>query len=802
MRLGGQRPFIALRASITLNFHYICSLQKKVPSTALNLYLNYMKKTIIAISAAILCFGCGENRSMHGNHASYTDYVDPFIGTGGIVHTYPGATVPFGMIQLSPDTDITGWNWCSGYHDSDSTIKGFSHTHLSGTGWADLGDILLTATTGPIQMMPGAKDRPDDGYRSRISHSPDNEKASVGYYMVNLLDYGVKAEMTTTDRVGFHRYTFPASEQSNIIIDPVSKIFGETRETSVQIINDKTIEGHCHSWGWGGLRNVFFVAEFSKPFTSAGVSLGDVPTQDKTAKGPDAKAYATFNTTANESIVVRVSISAVSQEGARGNMKSVAQNKTFEQVHAAAVKLWEKELSNFEFDGVDDTQMRILYTGLYHAMIQPNLWMDTDGGFSASEKLWNSKDFKNYSTFSFWDTFRAVHPLLTITNHDITREVVNTLISRHENGGHVPLWELCGYDNACMIGYGGVSIMADAILKGVKGIDEEKAYAAMRHIAFYPNHSSSDGESGLPQYIEQGYVPAGVDGSVSKTMEYSYYDWCISLIADRLGKKEDAEMFRKRAMNFMNHWNAEKGYMWPKDSMGNWIEGLDLTDWSTLMPHYISGGIWGYTYFYPQATSYMVDVMGGPEAFGASMDKVLNTPMNMKGEQHVDMSGFIGHYGHGDEPGHHFLYLYNYAGEAWKIADRLHEVSDTYYSDRRDGMPNNDDCGQMSAWYIFSAMGFYPVSPGDLTYVIGAPMMNGAKIKTASGKEFTMKAHNYSNKNIYVESAKLNGKPLERGYITHDEITSGSTLEFFMSDTPNKELFKDSPAVSAIHNQK
>ena len=754
-----------------------------------------MKKAFIAAVTAAACLGC--STSTEPRQVNVLDYVDPFIGTGGIVHTFPGATVPFGMIQLSPDTDTNGWNWCSGYHDSDSTLKGFSHTHLSGTGWADLGDILVMATVGPLQMNSGAKDRPDDGYRSRINHLPENEQASAGYYMVNLLDYGIKAEMTATPYVGYHRYTFPESDASNIIIDPVSKIFGKTIRTKAEIVGDNQIEGYCYSSGWGGKRYVYFTAVFSKPFDAAGVSLGGKPQKGlSVAEGEDAKAYATFKTAQDEAVVVRVAISAVNQHGARDNLMAGG-SLSFEDARTRAEQLWVKELSKYQFDGVDDTQMRILYTGLYHAMIQPNQWMDVNGSYSALGQTFASRAFVNCSTFSFWDTFRAVHPLFTITNHYLTLDVVNSLISRYENGGHLPLWELCGFDNTCMIGYPAVSIIADAILKGVPGIDEERAYAAMRHIAYYPNHSSSDGESGLPQYIDLGYVPAGISTSVSKTMEYAYYDWCILQIAERLGKKDDIEIFRKRSMNFMNHWNPEQKLMWPKDSAGNWAS-QSLENWNSLMPHYISGNLWAYTYFYPHATTYMVDVMGGPEAFAASMDETLDSSADITGEQHVDISGFVGHYGHGDEPGHHFLYLYNYAGQAWKIADRIHQVSDMYYSDRRDGMPNNDDCGQMSAWYIFSAMGFYPVAPGDSKYVIGAPMMHGARINTDSGKQFTMKAHGYSKESRYVKSAKLNGKPLQRGYITHEEIMDGSTLEFFMSSTPNKDLFKDSPAVSAI----
>lgn len=753
--------------------------------------------TLILATASVLLCACN-SVDQPAEQSNYIRYVDPFIGTGGIVHTFPGATTPFGMVQLSPDGDTKGWNWCSGYHASDSTIKGFSHNHLSGTGWADLGDILVMATTGEVRTNAGAKDRPQDGYRSRIDHSAENEEASAGYYRVNLLDYGIKAEMTATPRVGIHRYTFPESDSSNIIIDPTNKIFGQVFNTEVNVVNDSTIQGSCYSDGWGGKRNVYFTAIFSKPFLSAGVSADDrVVAGEKRHSGKDSKAFATFRTSKDEPITVKVAISAVDMAGAENNMKSEAATITFDQARVAAEKMWEDELSKFRFDGVDEQQMKILYTGLYHSMVQPNLSMDADGRYVANGKEWKADGFKNYSTFSFWDTFRAVHPLFTITNHAITADVVNSLISRHKNGGQLPMWELLGWDNTCMIGYPAVAVMADAITKGVPGINVREAYQAMRAIAFFPKTSSSDGESGIDEYIRFGYVPAGIPASVAKTAEYSYYDWCIAQVAEMLGEKEDAEMFNKRSRNFLNHWNPEIGMLMPKDSLGNWVS-VSFTDWESLRPHYVSGNIWAYSYFYPHATSLMIDAMGGAEAFEKSMDNILNTPMNMEGEQHVDISGFIGYYGHGDEPGHQFLYLYNNAGAAWKIAPRLHEVSKEYYSTRRDGMPNNDDCGQMSVWYIFSSMGFYPVSPGDKNYVIGAPMMNGATIRTASGKDFVMKAHGLSPDNIHVQSVTLNGQPLERGYITHDEIMNGSTLEFQMGNSPNKELFVNAPAKSAL----
>jgi predicted alpha-1,2-mannosidase len=716
-------------------------------------------------------------------------YVDPFIGTDGIVHTFPGATSPFGMIQLSPDGDITGWNWCSGYHTSDTNIMGFSHTHLSGTGWSDLGDILVMPTVGKIQFQPGSKSAPDKGYRSRISHDKAKEKASAGYYSVELLDYHIQAELTASPRVGFHRYTYPESKAANIIFDPTHKIFGKTTSTYVKAVDSSTIEGYCKSTGWGGKRTTYFVAQLSKPFSKVVTFQEGKISATPIAKAKDAKIAITFSTKAQEKVTLKVALSMVDMQGARNNFKAEAVPQTFNQALAHTQQAWQKQLSAYQFESKDTRQLRMLYTGLYHAMIQPNLFQDVDGRYWALGKKHSAPDFVNYSTFSLWDTFRAVHPLFTITDHQLTTNVVRSLVSRYENGGQIPLWELCGYDNTCMISYPAVSVISDAILKNIPGINAEKALEAMIAVSNYDYYSSSDGVSGVEAYNKFGYVPAPIHASVSKTAENSYYDWCIAQVAQKIGKKEIAATYQKRALRFMSHLDRETGLLLPKDSLGN-ILPVDLHDWKSLLPHYVSGNIWAYSYFYPHAVDTVIAATGGKEKYIARIDSLLNTPIDMKGEQHVDISGFFGSYGHGDEPGHHFIYLYNKAGETWKIADIAHRVVDEVYNDTRNSMANNDDCGQMSCWQVFTALGFYPLCPGDNQYLIGAPMLPKATIKTAVGTTFTMIAHGYSPQNRYIQSAKLNGKSLTRGYITYQEIMQGSTLEFTMSSTPNKTLFQ------------
>ncbi|MFI3314705.1 MAG: GH92 family glycosyl hydrolase [Rikenellaceae bacterium] len=708
-------------------------------------------------------------------------YVDPFIGTDGIVHTFPGATVPFGMVQLSPDGDTKGWNWCSGYHSSDSSLMGFSHTHLSGTGWSDLGDILVMPTIGEIKFDPGKKSDPDSGFRSRISHDSDNEKATAGYYMVNLLDYDIKAELTASPRVGFHRYTFPKSDSANIIFDPTNKIFGSTLNSSVRVVSDTQIEGCSYSNGWGGKRYTYFFATFSKPFVSHVIQEGHAIHQ---GEGSEMNKIAlTFSTSEGEQIEVKVAISQVDESGAKANYQAEAAIIDFDAAHRNAVALWREKLSKYEFETDDIATKRMLYTGLYHAMIQPNLSQDVDGRYWALGKVMKADGFTNYSTFSLWDTHRAVHPLFNITEHEANANFVNSLISRYENGGKIPLWELCGYDNTCMISYPAVATISEAIVKNIGGIDANKALEAMIHTSNSDYHSSSDGESGVEYYNSIGYVPAGIGSSVSKTMENSYYDWAIAQVAKKLGNKEVEQEYLNRSLRFMNHYDSASQLMMPKDSTGEFVE-VDMRDWESLKPHYVSGNIWAYSYFYPHALAEVAQAMGGYSSFVESMDRIISTPLDMKGDLHVDLSGFIGQYGHGDEPGHQFAYLYTQAGEPHKAAKLINEVTQMYYNDSRAGMPNNDDCGQMSAWHIFSSMGFYPLSQASGEYVIGAPMIDGAKIKTETGNTFTMKANNLSSKNIYIQSATLNGEPLKRGYITHDEIMSGATLIFEMGSEP------------------
>ena len=715
-------------------------------------------------------------------------WVDPFIGTGGHGHTFPGATTPFGMIQLSPDqnTKSGDWDWCSGYHYSSKTIMGFSHNHLSGTGWADLGDILVMPTVGELKMVAGDENNTATGYRSKFSH--DRETASPGYYSVMLDDYNVKAELTASPRVGFHKYTFPKGEESNIIVDPTSKIFGTTYHTFVSIEGNNKITGYSYSTGWGGKRFAYFVMEFSKPFKSFGTySNGRLNHNQNHALGKDAKAFVRFSTTDNESVEVKVSLSPVSMEGAQLNFDKEATNVNFAKAKENAQNTWREYLGRYDISGGTDKQRKIFYTGVYHTLIAPNLYMDVNGDYVAAEQNMNTNWFTNYSTFSYWDGFRATHPLLTIMDQKHTKEFANSMISRHsDRKDHMPIWELCGYDNLCMLGYHSVSVIWDAISKGVPGIDLEKAFAAMKDASVTDKFSSSDGGGGLNDYIKLGYTPAENGASVSATLEYAYDDWCIYQLALKLGKKEEAEVYRKRSMNFLNTFNKENMHFWPRKKSGEFLADFKLNDWTKLQPHWVSGNVWAYDFFVPHAIDEMMNLYGGKKAFEDKLDKTFTEELKMEGDQHVDISGFIGSLGFGDEPGHHVPYLYNYVGSPHKAQKLIAHIRDTMYAAEPNGYVNNEDCGQMSAWYIFSSLGFYPVTPGKPVYSIGTPQFPKASLKLENGNTFTVIADKVSDKNIYVQKVYLNGKEYKSWELQHSDIMKGGELKFIMGSKPKK----------------
>jgi len=706
-----------------------------------------------------------------------TTYVKPFVGTDGHGHTYPGAASPFGMVQLSPDTDTKGWDWCSGYHYSDNSIIGFSHTHLSGTGCADYGDILFMPVTGKLKLEPGTKEDPDSGYRSRFKH--ENEKAKPGYYSVLLDDYNIKAELTVTQRAGFHKYTFPKSSDSRIIIDLVHGIEDKVRDAEIKIVDNKTIQGYRRSMGWAKDHTVYFYAEFSKPFKKSVVVNAGSITDQNSAKGKEIKAFVEYDTNEGEAVLVRVGISHSSAEGAKKNLKAEITGWDFDAVVKQADNDWEKELSTLSVEGNNEEYKNVFYTSLYHALLNPNLLSDVDGSYMGMDKKMHH--LKNgeamYTVFSLWDTFRAAHPLFTIIDPKRAGNFVESLLMKYDEQGLLPVWELASNETGTMVGYHAVPVIFDAFKKGLGSFNPKKALEAMKK-------SAMQDKLGLKYYKEMGYVPADYESeSVSKTLEYSYDDWCIAEMAKdpKVNNKVVASDFIQRAKYYVNVFDPSTSLMRAKKN-GQWVEPFDPF---AVSGHYTEANAWQYSFFVPQDVNGLIDLMGGDDKFVAKLDELFTADPKLTGRQQNDISGLIGQYAHGNEPSHHMAYLFNYAGQPWKTQERVYQTLTTLYNDKPDGLPGNEDCGQMSAWYVLSALGFYPVCPGDNTYIIGTPLFSKATI-TAGKKPFVITAVNLSDENKYIQSVKLNGKDYPYSYIKHNDLTSGGEMVIEMGAAPSK----------------
>ncbi len=730
-------------------------------------------KRFIALSIVLFSiYGCKKEESIPLNQLTY---VDAIIGTAADGHTFPGATTPFGMVQLSPSNDNKGRNWCSGYHYTDTVIKGFAHNHISGAGLGAFGDFLIMPTSGKLNIIPGKGETPDESYRSRFSH--DTEKTSPGYYSVVLDDYNIKAELTASPRVGFHRYTFNNAGQNHIIIDPTHNIREDVLNTRIAFLSDTEIQGSKTSHGAAGPRTVYFYATFSKPFEQKGVAINDEVVADiKSADNKNTRAFITYNLKKGEQVDVKLALSYVSFEGAKKNFDSEAKNKDFDKALAEAQDAWLSKLSKFELTATD-TQKHIFYTAVYHSFIGPNLISDVDGRYVVEQKKLQS-DIPQYSNYSTWDTYRATHPLFTLVEHEKNAEFVNSLASRHYQAEvSLPIWECGGHDNYCMIGRSPIAVMGEAILKNLKGIDVEKAYDAMREAAFTKEGSSPNygRNNGMDSYLERSYITADVGSSVSKTTEYNYHDYVLAQVAKKLGKTEDYKLFSERSLGYRNLWNDEKKYLWPKTKAGDWID-MRMDIWDELKFNYISGNIWAYSTYVPHDVDHLIGLVGGKKPFVEWLDKIYADTTAIGGHQHVDISGFIGKLGHGDEPGHHTAYLYTLADAPHRTQEIIREICTSMYSDKPDGLINNEDLGQMSSWYIFSTLGFYPVSPADNEYVIGSPLHEKVIVNLDNGKKLTVKTINNSLENKYVKSASFNGKPLEKLLISHDMIMSGGEL--------------------------
>lgn len=738
------------------------------------------------------------------NVKDFTQYVDPFIGTEKMGHTFPGATVPFGSVQLSPETSLPNlfidgqynkesYKYCAGYQYKDSTIFGFSHTHMSGTGHADLGDFLIYPTIGELHL----EDKSINTNFSTYSH--DSETASPGYYRVLLDKHNIQAELTTSERVGFHQYTFEtASDSAQILLDLTSNIYNHKDKnvwTFIRVENDSIITGYRQTNGWARTRTVYFAMQFSKPFESYGhkkydnsryngfYRKFDEETNFPEMAGKELKTYFTFPVDANEKIKVKFALSSVSTNGALNNMNAEVNHWNFEETKQQAHDKWKAELSKIEVESLNENEKISFYTSLYHTMLSPNLYEDVDGQYRGlDQNIHQSEDFTNYTTFSLWDTYRALHPLYNIIQIEKNNDMIKSMLAHQKQSVHrmLPIWSHSNNENWCMIGYHSVSVIADAIVKNNSNFDTKAALEACVETA---NCTYFDG---IGYYLDYKYIPEDKNGnSVSKTLEYAYDDWTISQIANHINDTAIYNRFLDKSKGYTHLYDSISGFMRPKLSNGEWKLGFDPLD--THGQGFIEGNAWNYGLYVPQNIDHMITLMGGKTQFTTHLDSLFTMTLDSKYyEKHEDITkdGIMGSYVHGNEPGHHIPYLYNWTNQPWKTQERVRLILNEMYDNKVDGLCGNDDAGQMSAWYIFSSLGFYPVTPGSTNYALGSPLVVSAKINLENGKTIHISTVNQSIENIYVSKVELNGELLETNFINHLDLVDNGHLVFYMSNTP------------------
>jgi len=729
-----------------------------------------------AFLALSLLFGCSEpavqSPTDPGPEADPITSVDPFIGTGGHGHTFPGASVPFGMVQLSPDTRLEGWDGCSGYHYTDSVVFGFSHTHLSGTGVSDYGDILLMPTSKVTRLENGYPDRITGGYASRFDKS--TEVASPGYYKADLIDHDLQVELTAGTRCGIHRYTFKPEQERYVVVDLQHR--DQLLDSKLTVSGSHEIEGYRISNAWAREQHVYFVASFSQPFL-----------QTESAENDRRLMRLSFEKS-DIPLEVKVGISAVSLESARNNLKmemqAIPEGPVFDAVHKRAIEAWENQLHKITVSGGEVDQIRNFYSALYHLSLAPNVFSDQDGQYRGlDQKIHAANGSRQFTVFSLWDTFRGAHPLYTILNPDVVSEFIQTFLRQYQEGGRLPVWELAGNETDCMIGYHSVSVILDAFVKGIRDFDQALALEAMVS-------SARADRFGLGPYQSQGFIGAADEPeSVSKTLEYAYDDWCIAVFADSLKESNVASDFYLRSQNHTNLYDAETGFYRARMN-GGWQEPFNPNE---VNFNFTEANAWQYSLFAPQDIKGMITLHGGNEGFIAHLDEMFTASSQTTGRDQADITGLIGQYAHGNEPSHHMAYLYAYAGAPEKGARRIRQIMDELYRDQPDGLSGNEDCGQMSAWYVFSAMGFYPVCPGTDQYVLGSPLFPKVSLQVSPEKTFTIEANGVSGQNIYIQGATLNGNPLDRLYLTHAEIVGGGNLVLEMGASPSNEWWDKVP---------
>ena len=742
-------------------------------------YLN-LKNIFAVIALIIVSFSY---KSIKPN--DYIRYVDPFIGSGGHGHVFVGANVPFGGVQVGPTNFNKGWDWSSSYHYSDSIVKGFCHLNVSGTGMSDLGELTVMPATGELKINAGTQDRHLKGYASL--YSKEKESASPGYYQVILDRYNIKVELTATERSGLHKYTFPESSESRIIIDLGEGSADRPTDTYLRQINDTLFEGYRFSSGWASDQREFFSLVVSKPVKDFIIYNNGRRVKASEKKGVFVKGFLEFSTKKNEVIYLKMGISPVSSNNGLDNLMTEIPAWDFNKVLKDAEDKWNKELSKIHIKTKDISKKRVFYTAMYHSMIAPNIFQDLNGEYRGTDKkVYKDTTFTNYTLFSLWDTYRAAHPLYTITHPERVSDMVNSMVKIFEQQGKLPVWHLRGNETNTMPGYSAIPVVVDACLKGFEGIDLEKIYAAVKESA------TGDHEPGVKDLMKYGYIPSDyMAESIASTMEYAIADWGIAQLAAKLNKPKDYEYFLNRSKSYKNYFDTETKFMRGKMADGSWRTPFDPKSAQHRVNDYCEGNAWQYLWLTPQDPEGLIELLGGDKGFTTKLDQLFSISSDLEEGSSMDITGLIGQYAHGNEPSHHTTYMYAYAGEQYKIPKNVRYITTNLYSDKPDGLSGNEDCGQMSSWYIFSSMGFYPVNPSNGAYVFGSPLFDQVDLNLGNGKSLKIIAENNSDTNIYIQEVTLNGAEHKYSYITHKDIVNGGVLRFVMGSTPNLNFGKD-----------
>lgn len=750
--------------------------------------MRYITFHIYILVLITLYSGCSNPQKIEAVHSDLLQYVDPYIGTGFHGHVFLGANVPFGAVQLGPTNATHGWDWCSGYHYSDSTLVGFAHTHLSGTGIGDLGDILFMPVSGPLNISRGTVANPDSGYIAFYKH--EDEKTRPGYYAVDIDRYDIQAELTASSRVGFHKYTFPDHAESRVIIDLESGIgWDKPTETYLEVISDTLLVGYRYSKGWAKDQRIYFAAIFSNSIVESNLFERDTLVEGVSFVGKATKAALRFgfdSTSMSNEVLIKVGISPVSSVNAIKNITSEIPHWDFEKTVSEAGNAWNQELNKAQIETVHEKDMHIFYTALYHTMIAPSVFNDTNGDYRGTDNLVrNDTSFTNLTTFSLWDTYRAAHPLYTLLQGDKVNSMINSMLRIYEQQGKLPVWHLMGNETNTMVGYSAIPVVVDAYMKGFRGFDIDLAYEAVKNTAMLD-------ERGISFVKELGFIPAdSINESVAMGLEYAISDWCVAEMAKQMNYEEDFIYFSQRANNYQNYFDSETRFMRGRLSAEKWRDPFDPIVSSHRNDDFCEGNAWQYLWLVPHDVEGLIKLLGGDEAFLAKLDSTFTMTGDMGEKASNDITGLIGLYAHGNEPGHHIPYLYSYAGVPSKTAEKVRYILDNLYSDRPDGLSGNEDVGQMSSWYVLSALGFYPVNPANGQYVFGSPIINKATIHLDNGNTFNMLVKNNNDSNIYIQEIKLNGQIVDKSFLTHSEIMKGGKLIITMGNQPEENWGKN-----------